>query len=411
MKTILRSIATAALLACTALAAPACVASSDTTGDEQDLTQKPGRFETFKGKDSKYYFQLLAANGEELLRSEGYTTLASARKGITSAQKNGVLAAQFKVLATDDGAAYFNLVAGNNEVLAMSQTYATKANATRGVDAVIHSIGTATTTAAAPGAKFETWKGADGQYYFHVRAENGRIVLQSEGYTTKTAATKGTTSAQTAGQDASNFDLAEGVDGQHYFRLLAANKQVVGRSEMYASKSGAISGAAGVRAVLRKLAGASAATDTDIQAELTKASDGLLYTSESDYPFELVDADLGPASITQDFVQTKLASYVDQDPAADKPMASLYGMSATWQTWKDQKHSCADPNDPDAAPACDQMRNFEQVLESNLTDLHVYYFGKKGSAGHVDGIGVSVFIVGKAPSGRLLGVRTLAIWT
>jgi Nuclease A inhibitor-like protein len=180
---------------------------------------------------------------------------------------------------------------------------------------------------------------------------------------------------------------------------------------VYASKSNAIAGAASVRALLRKMAGAGTLTDADIQAEIAKASDGLLFQSESDYPFEFVSADLGMASITQDFVHTALASYVDQDPAADKPMADLFGMSATWQTWKDEAHNCADPNDPAAIPGCDKMRNLEQVLESNLTDLHVYYFGKKGSAGHVDGIGVSVFIVGKAPSGRMLGVRSLAIWT
>jgi hypothetical protein len=411
MTTFLRSIATAALLACTALAAPACVAGSDTGGDEQDLTQKPGRFETFKGLDSKYYFQLLAGNGAPLLRSEGYTTLSSARGGITSAQKNGVLTARFHVLATDDGAAYFNLVAANGELLAMSDAYASQTNAAHGVDAVIHTIATASTAAAAAGAKFETLKGDDGLYYFQLRAENGRIVLTSDSYASKSGAAKGTKSAQQTGLDATSFDLVKGDGEQYAFRILATNKNVLARSEMYASKSNAIAGATSVRALLRKLAGASALTDAEIQAEIAKASDGLLFTSESDYPFEFVSTDLGTASITQDLVQTKLASYVDQDPAADKPMASLFGMSATWQTWKDQGHNCSDTSYPEGAAICDQMRNLEQVLESNMTDLHVYYFGKKGSAGHVDGIGVSVFIVGKAPSGRLVGVRTLAIWT
>ena len=60
------------------------------TGDEQDLTAKPGRFETFRGQDGKYYFHLLAANGEKVLQSQAYTSLSGAKKGITSVQTNGV---------------------------------------------------------------------------------------------------------------------------------------------------------------------------------------------------------------------------------------------------------------------------------------------------------------------------------
>ena len=35
------------------------------------------------------------------------------------------------------------------------------------------------------GYKFEISIGRDGQYYFHFKAPNGQIVLQSEGYTSK----------------------------------------------------------------------------------------------------------------------------------------------------------------------------------------------------------------------------------
>ena len=414
MKTILRSFSTAALLTLTALAAPGCVGSPDTnadTGDEQDVTQTTGHFETFQGLDSKYYFQLIASNGTPLLRSDAYTTLASAKKGITAAQKAGAVTAQFHVLATDDGGAYFNLVASNGQLLAMSDAYASKANATKGVDAVVRTIGTASTAAAASGAKFETLKGDDGKYYFQLRAENGRVVLTSDGYSSKSAADKGTTSVLTAGLDATHFDLGLGDGDQNFFRILATNKNVLARSEVYVSKSNAIDGAAAVRALIRKLAGVGALTDAEIQSEIVTASNGLLYTSESDYPFEYVTAPLGTSSITQAYVQSHLASYTDNDPNADKPLSKLYGMSATWETWKSEKHNCADLEEGETSTSCDQMRNLEQVLESNLTDIHVYYFGKNGAAGNVQGIGVSVFIVGKAPSGNLVGVRTLAIWT
>lgn len=409
MKNLLRSIATCFLLA---LAVPGCADDAE-TGDPQDVTAGAGRFETFQGKDKQYYFQLLAGNGESVLRSEGYTTLANAKKGITSAKKNGVKASAFKVLATDDGEAYFNLVAANNEVLATSETYASKSNATRAIDAVVRVIASASTAAADPGAKFETFKGEDSKFYFHLRADNGQIVLQSQGYSSKSAADKGTASVKQNGVDASSFDISQGVDGQHYFRLLAANHQVIGRSEMYATKSGAIAGAATVRNILRKMAGAPAPGDANIKAEIEKAAEGLYYTSESDYPFKYGSGNLASATapITEAVVRAELGTFTDADPDADKPMSALVGMARTWQQWKDAGYNCADTGDPDGLESCNKMRNLEAVLEANLSDIQVFYFGKKGKPGSVDGIGVSVFIVGRSPSGKLVGVRTLAIWT
>lgn len=39
--------------------------------------------------------------------------------------------------------------------------------------------------------RIEEFKGRDGQWYFHVRAANGRIVAQSEGYRTKAGMRRG----------------------------------------------------------------------------------------------------------------------------------------------------------------------------------------------------------------------------
>lgn len=395
-----------------ALLAPACAGESTDTGDEQDLTAQTGRFETFKSDDNLHRFQLLAKNGQPLLVSEGYTTLAAAKKGITSAVTNGVIQARFTVQATDSGEAYFVLKAANGAVLALSETYTTAAGASDAIKTVIATVPTAVNAAAATGPKFETFQGTDGKYYFHLRAKNGQIVLQSQGYTTKASAVKGELAVQTNGADASNFAIAEGVDGQHYFRVLAANHQIIARSQMYATKSGALHAASTVCAILRQLSGKGSATDAEIQAQVEKAADGLLLTSESDYPFQFVAAPL-PATtpITTDVVRTAFAAVVDADPDADKPLASLVAMSATWQTWKDRGYNCGDTSYPEGLAICNQMRGLESVLESNLTDIHAFYFGKNGAPGNVEGIGVSVFLVGRAPSGHLVGVRSLLIWT
>lgn len=40
-------------------------------------------------------------------------------------------------------------------------------------------------------SKFEYWKAKNGQWYFRLRAANGKVVCQSEGYTRKHSCLKG----------------------------------------------------------------------------------------------------------------------------------------------------------------------------------------------------------------------------
>ncbi len=406
---LLRAFAALSLLA---LTAPGCTDGAE-TGDEQDVTASTGRFETFVGDDGLHYFQLVASNGEALLRSDAYKSASSAKSGIGSLKTAAATRARFATEATDSGEFYFTLHASNGKLLALSETYASKAGADKGIDAVMRTAKTATGGAAAAGEPiFETFKGQDGKYYFHLRANNGQIVLASQAYGTKSSASKGVTSVKKNGVDASRFTLAEGADGQHYFRLRAPNGEIIGRSEMYKTKSGAMAAAAGVRELLRDVTDAGDITDATIQTEIADASAGLLYTSESDFPYEFVTAKLAAGEeIDEAFVRSALASYVDADEAADRPLADLVSMTQTWDEWKGAEHGCADTSDPVGAEQCTKQRALEQVLESNLTDVQVFYFGKDGSPGNVQGIGVTIFIVGRAPSGNLVGVRTLAIWT
>lgn len=406
----LRSIAAAALLA---LVCPGCDEPAE-TGDEQNATASTGRFELFVGQDGQHYFQLLAKNGAHLLRSEGYSSLSSAKGGITTVKNNGKQEARFVVLETDSGEFYFNLKAGNGKVIGSSEVYSSKAAAEGGVDAVIAALQSPTSAdAETSGARFETFKGQDNKTYFHLRADNGQIVLASQGYSSKSAAEGGITSVKKNGVDATHFDVIEGANDQYTFRLLASNGKVIARAEMYASKSNALRAATTVREIIRKLTNAGQVSDADIQDEIETASEGILYTSESDYPFTFVSADMNGTKpgLTEELVRQKFAAVVDADEDADRPMADLVSMSATWETWKGQQHNCSDPEDVEGAELCAKTRNLEQVLESNLKDIQVFYFGGHGEPGDVQGIGVSIFIVGWSPEGNLVGVRTLAIWT
>ena len=50
-----------------------------------------GKFELKKSKNDKYFFSLLAGNGQIILSSEMYESRASAVSGLESVKKNAVL--------------------------------------------------------------------------------------------------------------------------------------------------------------------------------------------------------------------------------------------------------------------------------------------------------------------------------
>lgn len=218
---------------------------NDTLDVAQDELTAKGRFETFAGRDGKTYFHLLAGNGEKVLNSQGYASAAGAAAGIDSVKANAVNADRFESRLAVDGSSYFVLKAANGAIVGVSQMYATKSNATRAINAIVAMM--KLTFVEAPvviGARFETFKGLDGKYYFHARAANGEIVLQSQSYTSSTSAKNGVASVQTNGASSARYELREASNGQYYFVLKAANGAVIGLGETYASKSNAERGIA-----------------------------------------------------------------------------------------------------------------------------------------------------------------------
>lgn len=84
-----------------------------------------GWYELKKAENGQYSFSLRDANGDVLLRSEQYKARDSATSGIASMQKNSVQDQRFIRLNAADGRSYFNLRAGNHQVIGTSPMYAT----------------------------------------------------------------------------------------------------------------------------------------------------------------------------------------------------------------------------------------------------------------------------------------------
>ena len=96
--------------------------------------------------------------------------------------------------------------------------------------------------------KFEVFfNDNQGKFFFHLKAKNGQIILASQGYAAKPNCLKGIESVKTNVSDDSKFQVLESQDGKHYFNLLAANKQIIGTSQMYKGMDGVQKGISSVK--------------------------------------------------------------------------------------------------------------------------------------------------------------------
>ncbi len=96
-------------------------------------------------------------------------------------------------------------------------------------------------------ANFEIYTSKNGEYRFRLKAANGEIILQSEGYTRKQNCQNGVESVRRNAADDNNFIRLTAKNGKPYFNLKSHhNGQIIGTSEMYNSEQARENGIASV---------------------------------------------------------------------------------------------------------------------------------------------------------------------
>lgn len=96
------------------------------------------KYQIYKDKSGKFRFRLFAANAKVILHSEGYNTKFACTNGIASVKRNAVKKERFVInKAKSSKKVYFNLVAGNKEVVGSSQMYASRKSLYKGRNSVI----------------------------------------------------------------------------------------------------------------------------------------------------------------------------------------------------------------------------------------------------------------------------------
>lgn len=105
-------------------------------------------------------------------------------------------------------------------------------------------------------AKFEIFRSdRNQQFYFRLRASNGKNILSSEGYTAKASCEKGVDSVKRNAPLNERYEKKDSPDN-YRFNLKAANGEIIGRSEGYTTEAGRDQGIEAVK---------TAAPDAEIQ--------------------------------------------------------------------------------------------------------------------------------------------------
>ncbi len=95
-----------------------------------------GKFEISTRKNGEFQFNLKAGNGQVILTSEGYGDRAGCKGGIESVRRNSQDDGRYDRRTAANGKFYFNLKAGNGQVIGTSEMYESEAGRDNGIGSV-----------------------------------------------------------------------------------------------------------------------------------------------------------------------------------------------------------------------------------------------------------------------------------
>lgn len=130
-----------------------------------------------------------------------------------------------------------------------------------------------------------------------------------------------------------------------------------------------------------------------LQEELERASAGLVYSSESDRPFEFFSLRYpGRSSPPQPAEFAKLVGAANTTPAEQRSLVDFFA-----------RHTAtSDPYDSEAQNIRPRYEGLMRVLSTRLRDARVYRLGK---------IEIQCYIAGLDGAGNLAGLKTVAVET
>ena|SRR5438270_8935754 len=131
-------------------------------------------------------------------------------------------------------------------------------------------------------------------------------------------------------------------------------------------------------------------SDEEVLAELERATVGLLFISESDYPFEIVYwkelQEVSPQLLRS------LTGHPESAPVEIVSLDDFFRVAVSEESWRSEE----------SRRDAKKYRNLVRMLKDDLDEVKVYRIG---------GINISVYIIGRNRTGNWLGVSTRVVET
>ncbi len=132
--------------------------------------------------------------------------------------------------------------------------------------------------------------------------------------------------------------------------------------------------------------------NSKLRDQLQEASDGLVFISESDYPFEVFLWEASGSLVnTPETILYHTGHPVDT-PVEVIDIDSFFFAATTEQEW----------HNPEERETVKKFQMLVETLKSHLSDIQVYRLGERS---------IDVYIAGKTPQGDLAGFSTKVVET
>lgn len=131
-------------------------------------------------------------------------------------------------------------------------------------------------------------------------------------------------------------------------------------------------------------------SDEEVIEELKKATEGLLFMSESEYPFETVYWKALP-EVGEAFLRNQAGLSVDA-PVETISLDDFFQVASADASWRSDE----------SRRAAERYRNLTALLKENLDNVKVYKLGS---------VNMPVYIVGQSKTGNWLGISTRVVET
>ncbi len=130
-------------------------------------------------------------------------------------------------------------------------------------------------------------------------------------------------------------------------------------------------------------------TTAEVIDRLKQATTDLLWSSESDYPFEIVTWELGVELTPSDL----FSNIYDTDLAIESiPLTDLFEPVLTIEDWYEQAE----------LEPIDRYTNLLDSINNNLSEVQVFRVGE---------VEIDIYIIGKTSTGDIVGLKTHSIET